>query len=155
MTDKAKTLDSKVLDLAKTITDNSTLALEGDRVTSSIDKSVYLDSLKAHDLDPEVAKKFRDHDAAFMAAATHSFGERAQDIQKKKGTPDRIVVRIPTISRDKLSLTFDRSRTSRNPKTKETIESYGVSAKWVQATGNQYPIAKDNLRKRALDLKIA
>lgn len=154
MTEQVKPVDAKVIELADKITAATTLELVDGKVNAVVDKSVYLDSLKASGLDPEVGKAFREHDNVFMAAAAHSFGQRAQDIQAKKDSPDRIQVKIPTLSRDKLSLVFDKSRISRNPKTKEAIESYGVSAKWVISAGGHYSTVKDSLRRRALDLKI-
>lgn len=154
MTDQIKPVDPKVIELAEKITSTSTMELADGKVTTTVDKSTYLDSLKAQGLDPEVGKKFREHDNLFMAAATESFGSRAQDIQSKEGSPERIEVKVPTLSRDKLSLVFDKVRTNRNPRTKELVESYGVSAKWVIAAGGQYGNVKDNLRKRALELNI-
>ena len=130
-------IKQEVLDLAAKL--KSGLPVAKDGTTSSeeglFEKTVE-EGIRAHltkelnDVLPEgaplaILQAGQKHKTTFIAAAGHAFGSNSLDVMKKNAELNQTSVSIPTIGKDSIDLSFQRSVTSPNPAGGEAVTKYG------------------------------
>lgn len=95
----------------------------------TIGEEAYIKNLP-EDITVEQIKTINKYNTEFTAAAGLAFGEVAVGVLKKNKDLDRANLTIPTVDRDTINMTFDRSKTyndrSDGAAAGATVEKFGV-----------------------------
>lgn len=102
------------------------MTLDADNGAGSASKDIYEKTLP-EDLTLEIAGKVHDHDANFIAAGAHAFGELAVAAMAKNKKLEQANISVGMYGKNGVDYTVNRSETFQNPKNREeSIVKYGT-----------------------------
>lgn len=117
MTEQTKNqVNEVVLDMSKKIkTHIDFSAAKGDKAAIGTEKDSSFEATLPEDLDLATCRKVSEHNATFIAAGAHAFGELAVAAMKKNGDLEEASLKLKMSGRDSVDYNVLRQNEVRNP----------------------------------------
>lgn len=127
-------IKQEILDLSLRI--EKSLELNEETNVVSQKSSIYEETAKEVGLTQEDIGKVKNFESGFVTATTRAIGRIGISAMEKNPEVKRVMGEVPMYEGDSFRVSVDRSSIGRNPKTGESVTSYGsVKTEFVQTTG--------------------